>query len=668
MINQQIGTTQLYELHDCYDGEDEAAYPSKVLPEPGDISWAVAYDTETSGLHEDDGAAVSVVSLAFELDGCVHVYAWPFGQGPDGTEKFKIPDDEPDLRMCERISLPLEEWVYLCGWMERCGGLIGHNLKFDLRMMRAGTVNGLEGVVLTHNAYWDTMIASKEMWPHFRGHKLKEDLAVKFFGEDAANEQKALKPYLGPRTDARYDRVPWPVMQPYAQADALYTFWIYEMQQWRKDEGYGGAQWIGREFEVMLALIRMEFAGLPYDPKYSREIDRALAAEQDELVRELPFLPKQAKSWYFTDKLEGSLDRKPLAMTAPSARFPLGQPKLDEEVLRRMVAMGDDKWPHASSLMKFNQLATARKMWYGPYADRTYVDNRLRCDFRHVASGQFDSGGTASGRFSVGRVNLQAIPQDYRIKFDHPSPRAVVTRAVSKLRGWRLWELDLAQAELRVAAMLAGCERMLSAIDEGRDLHGETAKELFKVKPEDEMWDFYRQLAKRGNFSLIFGVGPVTFRQSLAKEGTFLTLTEVKNIVYGWRDLYPEFGHIIEDRSGFATENRHVVLANGRYRRWQEGEQTHKAFNQEVQGSIAEMGKDWLTDSDVRLRPLIERGLNEGVGRGGLILVIHDSQVLLLPDEESERLTTEVQQAGLEIWDRFFPGVPGGIDVKEWKY
>ena len=665
---KQPGVCELFELHEIFDGLDEVAYPSNVLPpNPEDLGF-VAYDTETSGLHEDDGAAVSTVSLAYELDGVIHAYAWPFGQGPDGSEKFKVPEDHEDYeRMTARISLPESEWRFLCDWLSRCVGLVGHNLKYDLHMMAAGTVNGWPGVDLSPVGHWDTMVAAKELWPQFR--LALKPLAVKFFGEDADEEQRALGPYLGPRTDARYDRVPWPVMQPYAIKDALYTLMVFQMQTWRQAEGYAGGEQISREIKVMHALYRMELAGMPYHPEYSLQIAEDLQKRQAELLATIPFAAKDAKKFYFTDKLPNSLNRRPLAKTAPSTRFPEGQPQLTEEVLRRMVALGEDKWPHAAALYEHNKIATALKMWYKPYADRTAPDKRLRCTFRHVASefaGRQEEAGTASGRFSVERVNLQAIPQDYRIRYDWVTPRGVITKAIEQLAGWKCYELDLAQAELRVAAMWAKCEKMLSAIREGRDLHGETARALFNIEQDHADWGEYRQLAKRGNFSLIFGVGPVTFRQSLAKEGTYLSLSEAKNIVYGWRDLYPEYTDAIDWHQDFAEANGHVVLANQRVRRFQPGEQTHKALNQRVQGSIAEMGKDWLIDTDRRLRYLRQRGLDDGIGHGGLIMVIHDSQILLVPEEEADQIVHDVVQSGLKIWDRMFPGVPGAIDAKEW--
>src|SRR6185295_9947224 len=100
---------------------------------------------------------------------------------------------------------------------------------------------------------------------------------------------------------------------------------------------------------------------------------------------------------------------------------------------------------HAETYAEYRRLSNAASMWYEGYANAIGQDGRLRTYFRQ--------NGTRSSRFSVERVNLQAIPQDYRLS-DHSAldgiitPRGIIGNAVPE--GWRLFELDLAQAELRV--------------------------------------------------------------------------------------------------------------------------------------------------------------------------------------------------------------------------
>ena len=53
----------------------------------------------------------------------------------------------------------------------------------------------------------------------------------------------------------------------------------------------------------------------------------------------------------------------------------------------------------------------------------------------------------------------------------------------------------------------------------------------------------------------------------------------------------------------------------------------------------------------------------DGIGGAGLLLVVHDSLVMLLPDEQADAITRDVRQVGLDVWAELFPEVPGDIDV-----
>ena len=611
------------------------------LPAASSVSGVVAYDTETSGLHPDDGARVSVVSVAWhEGDDIVHA-AWPFGQGGK--------NDSPVYDIGRR------EWMELCRWLAFAGnGLVGHNLKFDLVMMWGGAKPGYEGINLLGRARFDTMVLAKELWP--TGALGLKPLSVKLFGEDADAEQQALKPHLGPKTNPRFDLVPWEVMKPYAMADASLTLRLLDRQAELIEEGRWGSKMWSRELEITKALTRMELAGIPYDPQLSRDLAKKLEEHQADILGKLPYEPNKAKSYYFTD---AGLNLKPYARTEK------GAPQMTADILERM---GRDGIEWTAELLEYNRIKSALSKWYIPFADKTGPDGRLRTQFRQVANERGDHGGTKSGRFSAGRVNLQAVPKDYALHLPVPTPRAVIRAAVAQYEGWSLFDLDLAQAELRVAALDAECQKMLNLIVAGDDAHGSTATELFGTKPGDEMWKVHRQIAKRANFSLIFGSGPKTFRAMVQKEaGIDLGDAESKRIVYGWRDIYPEFGKAIDREMAFVERTGYVELYNGRRRYYLPNEDHHSAFNQRVQGSIAEMGKNWLLRTDRLLRPLRPRGREEIGTLGGLLLVVHDSQVVLLPDEEAEDWLAQVVAGGILSWDELFPGVPGGVDATPWE-
>lgn len=625
------------------------------LPDPATIQGLVAFDTETSALHPDppEFGRVSAVSLAWydpELDAIV-AGAYPFGQG--------IADDRADLGPTE--------WRTLCRWLaEAGGGLVGHNSKFDIVMMHAGSVGGYPGVDLNDRIVWDTMIAAREMWPQTSA--ALKSLAVLMFDEDADAEQQALAPYLGPKKDPRYDLVPWEVMRPYAVQDAVLTTRLLHKQWSLVEQGLEGTRYIGQEIDISKALARMEFAGIPYDPEISRAQGEVLQREIDRLSAELPFLPTlpKAKVFFFGNEPRADLGRGVVECQCrvPYSLTDKGQPSLDAEALDQMVR---ESVPYAREYQTIQRFKSAVSKWYTPFADRCGPDGRLRTQFRQVASGSGDVGGTKSGRFSAGRINLQAVPKDYALHLPVMTPRQVIGAAADALDGWALWELDLAQAELRTAALDAGCTKMLDLIVAGEDTHGATATELFGTRPGDPEFKVHRQIAKRANFSLIFGSGVKTFRAMIHKEaGQTMSESEATRVVYGWRDLYPEFGRRIDYCMDHVDRTGYIELTNGKRRYYGKREDSHSAFNQRIQGSLAEYAKAWLLHTDRELRPLRERGVAEGVGPGGLVLVVHDSQVLLLPEDEGPEIVDAICRAAEGLWAQWFPGVPGGVDAERW--
>lgn len=653
------GTT-LDVLGTCKFAQLPLGTPVQVLPAPEVVEGAVMVDCETSGLHPDDGARVSVVSVAFPAPSdCSEVFealravsgapryhgeprryisvAFPFGQGPD------------DDRHCASKT----EWNQLMNWLSTAGGgLVGHNIRFDLLQLAGRAIPGWRGRDFTERALYDTMVAQFEIEPRKR-IALKE-VAKRLWGEDQDAEQQALKPYLGRKSDPRYDLVPWDVMYPYARRDVELTAALFEDQQDFFDECTPAAGYVDMEMSVLRALVRMEMAGLPYDVDASLEAAHQLDRAITQLADELPFKPTPAGSRkYFYDPPEqGGLGLVPTEFTAT------GAPSANAAVVRRLAAQDV---PYADRLLEYNNLKSANSKWFYPFAQRAGSDRRIRTNFRHT-------GGTKSGRLSSTRINLQAVPKDYSLHLPVSTPRQLVAQEVrNAYPGWQLWECDLMQAELRLAAMDAKCEPMLDAIRHGRDLHGETAEQLFGVTPDDDNWDLYRSIAKRGNFSLQFGSGPKTFQTMLRDQaGVDMPFAQVRQIVYDWRDLYPEFGFAIERNMAFCDIHGYVPLIGGRKRWYSDGEDTHSAFNQRIQGSLAYFAKLWTLDTDQRLRYLVDQGRRARIGRAGLILTVHDSQVLLLPEDSAAQVVQSVIDSARDLWAGLFPGVPGGADAERW--
>lgn len=667
------------------------------LPDPRGI---VAVDTETSGLFTDDGVRVSTVSVAWIPEAIVQdeaalvrairtgegvvSHAFPFDQGMRG----KPEDDGVDtLFSLDDPNLGEDEWISLLQWLLDAGveyGLVMHNAPFDLEKMRVGVREELgwlnpTGVDYEPWVIWDTQIVCKELdpteptslkptaerrWSQWSGDLRKDEKAIKtWLKEFCKRTKRKISEYGG-----RYDLIPWDVLGPYAAMDTELTIRLMFEQMLRYEDGEGDRLDREREFQVMRILKRMTQRGLPYPVGKSLDVVDVLMGRRDAI--DLPFRPTDqgAKKWFFGDMQsairEVGHDVKGLE---PYSTTEQGNAQLTAEHVQRIIDdyPGTEAARVAQLWLDWGKLDTAISMWYQGYAEKTGKDGRLRTYFRQTH--------VRSGRLSVERINLQAIPHDYRLGdfaalAGVPSPRKLIGEAFAEIEGWVPLEMDLAQAELRVAAQKANCQRMLDAIAEGADLHGDATREIMGIDKDSEHWFPYRQAMKRGNFSLIFGVGWAKLAADIRKNtGLILSESEARRLVRDWNALYPEYANAINKFERSADRLGYTRLVNGRMRWYSPIEETHKAFNQYVQGSLAEFGKDWsiFTEDLLARNGVYARAEADGIGGAGLLLTIHDSQVLLLPKEEAVDIAAEISAWVAETASNMF-GVPMAADWAYW--
>jgi len=419
-----------------------------------------------------------------------------------------------------------------------------------------------------------------------------------------------------------------------------------------------------RRQEVTQVLYRMERRGLPFAAHLARQWSGELQTRANQQAQLLPFRPATlatAKHYWFGS---GTVKGVEGHGYPPLSTTPTGAPSLTQDDVGKLVAQG---LPGAEVWRSYQKLTNADGNWYSGWVKKAGPDGRLRTSVRQ--------NGTASGRFSVEGVQLQAIPHDYKLGgYDElegiPTPRALIGAGVPE--GWTLWELDLANAEARVAALFAQCKKMLELIEAGADLHGATATELFHVKPGDPNWGEKRQVAKRANFSLIFGVGWVKLQADIEEQtGVRMTDHETQVLVRKWRALYPEYGKAIDKamavvkgrQSNRKLPGGYLDLINGERRWFTRTEDSHKAFNQRVQGNLAQFALSWWLLADKHCQEVLTP---EELETGGVVLTVHDSTVLLLPKDKAEAVVAQVVRLGVELWEKTFPGVPGGVDPSAW--
>lgn len=646
---------------------------------PG-IETVVAFDSESNGVYPDDGARVSTVSVAYTgPDGPVS-FAWAFNQGihgkPEMEELLRVPvpwvgaEKSPKrwtkARWGDYVgpnpNLDESEWNALCEWLvSRPSGLVAHNGLHDCVIFRNGAPHGWQGVDLGPRLVWDTMLGQRVLDPeHLIGLK---PTAQRLFGHDP-DERDAVKEWLAKhkKPAARYDLVDWRVMQPYAASDTELGLRLARHQWFRFNDGEAPFGRMHKEMETLRTLLRMELRGVPYRAAESLAWAAKLEVEANRLEAQLPFgsTPTQVRQYFFgagqSERGHVCLEMKPIKMTKGGVKSP-PVPSVDAEVMEELA---NRDIPAAAKYREFSVVTDSTSRYYRGYAEATGPDGRLRTRFRQT--------GTRTGRLSCERTNLQAIPHDMRIVASGnpllaqaPSPRDLIYSAP----GWQLWHMDLAQAELRVASLYAKCQRMLDIIGEGRDPHGETATALFGVTSASPDWKKMRSVGKRGNFSLIFGIGHLKFRADVRKQtGVDLGATEAKRVVTSWNALYPEFKAALNVYDRMAKRDGFTTVRDGIRRYYTDYEKlsgdTYKAFNSKVQGNLGYFGKEWMVRVD---RYLMEQDVDPD---HGLLLNIHDAVLVECPVDRPG-LAQVCADIATGMWPQWFPGVPGGVDLERWE-
>lgn len=619
---------------------------------PSTPAW-VSVDTETSGLHPDDGARVACVSLTWPIDsrdvteefpdainldvgGALGTVAFPFDQGV----RDKLPTTQLDFDFeghGEDPNLSGDEWRRLLDWLSH-QRLVFHNAKFDLAMLRVGTRHW-RGRDLAEAFHWDTMLAQRVIDPLERAGL---DATAKRLDLGYKQGLDAIKQWLkqSKHPANRYDLAPWALVKPYVTADTEMTARLYQYQQDRLATGVdlydAGTQRakVEREFDLMIALYRMEERGISYDDAASVEAAEKLERMADGIEKGMPFrcTPTEAHNYFF-QKLKLDADR---------VSDKTGRPSLDEEQVRKWVK---DGVPWASEYSQVTKYRRAVSMWYRGYPEKIGVDGRLRTTFRQ--------GHVKSGRMSVERVQLQAIPKKDKNIETIPGVRELI-RARD---GFGLWNLDLSQAELRVATKYARCERMAEMLAQGMDLHGVTTQQVLGVYPDAPDWKEKRDIAKRLTFGGIFQIGGEKFQATLAKLADIhLPVDECYRMVNGWRSMYPEFGSAYRKAERVVLERGYVrLLPNTPYEiRSYFGDRDfpNSAWNRIVQGSLAEGFGIWLGEIEKRWP-------------GYAVLTVHDSIVLEAPLDEGDDVAAEVATHGAALMTDLF-STEMKVDTDRW--
>ena len=275
-----------------------------------------------------------------------------------------------------------------------------------------------------------------------------------------------------------------------------------------------------------------------------------------------------------------------------------------------------DKSPVIDEILEYR---TARKLLstyiepFGKWISR--VDGKVHTTFNQAL--------TSTGRLSSSAPNLQNIP--IRTERGRTIRKAFVPSTPQGL----LLSADYSQIELRVMAHFSRDEHMVTAFNEGTDVHKATASKIFGT-PMEEVTPDQRRIAKTANFGIMYGISSFGLAERL-----HIGRSEAKKIIEDYFNSFPSIQSFINSTLEKARKDGYVETLFGR-RRYIPDINTRNAtlralaernaVNAPIQGTAADIIKLAMINVDRRIE---EAGL-----RSRMVLQIHDELVFdTFPDE-----------------------------------
>lgn len=289
-------------------------------------------------------------------------------------------------------------------------------------------------------------------------------------------------------------------------------------------------------------------------------------------------------------------------------KTPKGQPSTDEEVLQNLAF--EHTLPHL--ILQHRGLAKLQSTYVDKLPRMVAPNGRIHTTYHQAV--------TSTGRLSSSDPNLQNIP--IRSEAGRNIRRAFVAE-----KGYVLLACDYSQIELRLMAHLSQDAKLLKAFNAGRDIHKETAAEVFHVA-ESEVDDEMRRRAKAINFGLIYGMSAFGLSRQIGvarKEANdyieryFARYQGVKRYMQGVVEFARGLGYVetIDGRRLYLPDidSKNALRKNAAER---------LAINAPLQGSAADLIKRAMCEVDLLIRK--EKKVR-------LIMQVHDELVFEIAEE-----------------------------------
>ena len=373
------------------------------------------------------------------------------------------------------------------------------------------------------------------------------------------------------------------------------------------------------DFPVIWALFQMEKRGMKLDDTLLKQMGDELAAEVGELEQQMYSMagyefnassPAQLSEVLFT-----KLQLPTAGIKKGKTGYSTGQKELDK--LR-------GQHPIIELIERYRELTKLISTYIEALPKLMATDGRIHTTFNQDV--------TSTGRLSSTNPNLQNIP--VRTELGRKIRQAFVPSDGKVFVG-----ADYSQFELRLAAVLAGDEKLIEDFNSDVDIHAKTAAETYGISI-DEVSKSQRRAAKVINFGVLYGMSP----HGLAA-ATGMSFTEAKKFIDHYFEVRKPIRQYLDKILTQAREQGFVETYFGRRRPTPDVKSSNfmvrssaerAAMNMPIQGTEADLMKLAM----IRLEDKLS-------GLADAILQIHDSILVECKPEDVQKVS-EIMKAEME--------------------
>jgi DNA polymerase-1 len=288
----------------------------------------------------------------------------------------------------------------------------------------------------------------------------------------------------------------------------------------------------------------------------------------------------------------------------------------DSDVLTELEAMGVSEIP--GLILKYRELEKLLSTYIRSFPKLIHTDQKIRTHFlQHVAE---------TGRLSSENPNLQNIP--IRTENGRKLRKGFVSEK-NKI----LISADYSQVELRILAHFSKDPTMVKSFLENKDIHQQTASEIFEV-PLEKVTKDQRSSAKAINFGLMYGQSSFGLSQQLK-----ISQKEARDYITNYFTKFNSVKAYLDTLKESCEQTGYSITLFGRKRNIPDIKSSNRqiksmaermAINSPIQGTAADIIKKAMIE--------IDKTLTQNKFPAKILLQVHDELIFECEPQYEEEL------------------------------